>query len=271
MKIARFWDPIERAARYGMVEGEVVFDIVGSVYDEIQVGRTSRPLAGLRLLAPCEPTKILMGGLNYIGHAKETGQPIPKVPAVLQKPISTLIGHDEPIQYPPETNQLEFEGELAVVIRRKMRNVEPSEVASCVLGYAPGNDVTARDVCRDGRHGIVFSKSWDTFCPIGPWLDTDIDPSNVDLTVRVDGQLRQNVHTSDMIFPVAQMLSYFSYFFTFLPGDLILTGTPAGIGPMSIGQTCEVGVSGIGNLRNPIVASPRRLAGAMSKYPLPES
>lgn len=269
MKIARFWDPVENAARFGVVEGDAVFDVEGSIFDTIKVGRASRPLQGLRLLAPCCPTKIIMGGLNYMGHAKETGQAIPKVPGVLQKPVNTLIGHEEPIQYPPETNRLEYEGELAVVIRRKMRNVEPADVPACVLGYAPGNDVTARDVCRDGRLGLVFSKSWDTFCPVGPWLETDIDPDNLDLTVRVDGEVRQQVNTADMIFPVAAMLSYFSYFMTFLPGDLILTGTPAGIGPMNIGQTCEVSVSGIGTLRNPIVASPRRAAGEPSRYPLP--
>jgi len=254
MKIARFWDPIENGARWGVVEGEVVRDVEGSVYGDFTVGRASRPLAGLRLLAPCEPTKIIMGGLNYVGHAKETGQPIPKVPVVLQKPVNTLIGHEEAIQYPPETNRLEFEGELAVVIRRKMRNVEPSEVPACVLGYAPGNDVTARDVCHDGRHGVIFSKSWDTFCPVGPWLDTDIDPSNVDLTVRVDGELRQNVHTSDMIFPVAQMLSYFSYFMTFLPGDLILTGTPAGVGNLQPGDVVSIEIEGVGALENSVVA-----------------
>ncbi len=268
MKIARFWNPITNSACYGVVEGDVVFDIEGSVYDDFKVSSASRPLAGLRLLAPCEPTKIIMGGLNYTGHAKETNQPIPVVPVVLQKPVSTLIGHQEPIQYPPETNRLEFEGELAVVIRRKMRNVEPADVPKYVLGYAPANDVTARDVCHDGRHTVIFSKSWDTFCPVGPWLDTATNPDDVELTVHVDGELRQKVHTSDMIFPVTKMLSYFSYFMTFLPGDLILTGTPAGIGPMNIGQTCHVGVSGIGTLSNPIVASPRRMAGEASKYPL---
>jgi 2-keto-4-pentenoate hydratase/2-oxohepta-3-ene-1,7-dioic acid hydratase in catechol pathway len=272
MKIARCWDPVGNDARFGVIEGDVVFDVEGSVYeDRIKPGRGSRPLEGLRLLAPCTPTKIIMGGLNYVGHAKETGAAIPKVPGVLQKPISTLIGHEEPIQYPPETNRLEYEGELAVVIRRRMRNVEPADVPACVLGYAPGNDVTARDVCRDGngRLGLIFSKSWDTFCPVGPWLETDLDPDNVDLTVRVDGEVRQHVNTSDMIFPVANLLSYISYFMTLLPGDLILTGTPSGIGGMNIGQTCEVEVSGIGTLRNPIVASPRRAAGEASKYPLP--
>jgi 2-keto-4-pentenoate hydratase/2-oxohepta-3-ene-1,7-dioic acid hydratase in catechol pathway len=251
------------------VEGDVVFDIEGSPYGDFKVTKASRPLAGLRLLAPCEPTQIIMGGLNYLGHAKETGQPIPKVPVVLQKPVSTLIGTDEPIQTPPETNRLEYEGELAVVIRRKMRNVTPEEVPAYVLGYAPGNDVTARDVCHDGRHNVIFSKSWDTFCPVGPWVDTSANPDDVELTVKVDGEVRQHVHTSDMIFPVAKMLSYFSYYMTFLPGDLVLTGTPAGIGPMKIGQTCEVIVSTIGTLRNPIVASPRRMAGEASKYPLP--
>ncbi len=268
MKIARYWNPIENAARYGVVEGDVVFDIEGSPYGDFQVSRASRPLQGLRLLAPCEPTKIIMGGLNYVGHAKETGQPIPEVPVVLQKPVNALIGHEEPIQYPPETNRLDYEGELAVVIRRKMRNVPPEEVPQYVLGYACGNDVTARDVSRAGRHNVVFSKSWDTFCPVGPWLDTAVDPDNLDLSVRVDGELRQQINTNDMIFSVAKLLSFLSYFITFLPGDLVLTGTPSGIGPMNIGQTCEVIVSGIGTLRNPVVASPRRIAQEASKYPL---
>jgi 2-keto-4-pentenoate hydratase/2-oxohepta-3-ene-1,7-dioic acid hydratase in catechol pathway len=209
-----------------------------------------------------------MGGLNYLGHAKETGQPIPAVPVVLQKPISTLIGTGDPIETPPETNRLEYEGELTVVIRRKMRNVTPEEVPQYVLGYTCGNDVTARDVCHDGRHTVIFSKSWDTFCPIGPWIDTETNPDDVELSVRVDGELRQQVHTSDMIFPVNKMLSYFSYYMTFLPGDVILTGTPAGIGRMNIGQTCEVIVSTLGTLSNPIIASPRRMAGESSKYPL---
>jgi 2-keto-4-pentenoate hydratase/2-oxohepta-3-ene-1,7-dioic acid hydratase in catechol pathway len=272
VRIARFWDPVANAGRFGVVEGDVVRDIEGSVYDDtIEVGRGSRPLRGLRLMAPCTPTKIIMGGLNYVGHAKETGAAIPKVPGILQKPVNTLIGHEDTIQYPPETNRLEYEGELAVVIRRTMREVEPADVPACILGYAPGNDVTARDVCRDGngRLGLIFSKSWDTFCPVGPWLETDIDPNSVDLTVRVDGEVRQHINTSDMIFPVAELVSYISYFITLVPGDLILTGTPEGIGPMNVGQTCEVSVSGIGTLRNPIVASPRRLAGAPSKYPLP--
>ncbi len=272
MKIARFRVPADNEPRFGVIEGDAVFDVEGSVYDDdIKVGCTSRPLAGLQLLAPCTPSKIIMGGLNYTGHAKETGAAIPKVPGVLQKPISTLIGHEAAIEYPPETNRLEYEGELAVVIKRRMRNVEPRDVPACILGYAPGNDVTARDVCRDGngRLGLIFSKSWDTFCPVGPWLETDIDPSNVELTVKVDGEVRQHIHTSDMIFPVPDLISYISYFMTLLPGDLILTGTPEGIGGMNIGQVCEVSVSGIGTLRNPIVASPRRLAGEASKYPLP--
>lgn len=266
MHIARYWEAAENRACWGVVEGDMVFAIHGSPYGDYHRTDAARPLNQLRLLPPCEPTKIIMGGLNYHGHAIETNQPIPRVPVVLQKPVNTLIGHEEAIEYPPETNRLEYEGELAVIVKRRMRNVPPAEVPQHLLGYTCGNDVTARDVCRDGRHTVIFSKSWDTFCPVGPWVATDLDPGKLEMTVRVDGELRQQVNTSDMIFPVDQLLSYISYFITLMPGDLVLTGTPAGIGPMNIGQVCEVSVEGIGTLSNPIVASSRRLLGEQSKY-----
>ena len=261
MKLVRYWDSAADAALWGVVEGDVVHALAGSPYgDELQVTKAAHPLAGLRLLAPCAPSKIVCGGLNYFGHAKEVNLPIPKVSACFLKPSSSLIGPGEPIEYPVETERLEFEAELAVVIKRRMRNTPVEEALSHVLGYSCANDVTARDIQVEGGNflNICVSKSFDTFCPLGPWLVTDIDPNRLDMTLTVNGKVRQKTNTSDMIFPVATMLSYFSHIMTLLPGDLILTGTPAGIGRMEIGERVEITIDRIGTLGNPIVASPRR-------------
>jgi 2-keto-4-pentenoate hydratase/2-oxohepta-3-ene-1,7-dioic acid hydratase in catechol pathway len=262
MRIVRFWDATSNRPRYGVLEGDVVNEIEGEPYGELKRTNANHKLSGLRLLAPCQPTKIICGGLNYVGHAKETGQAIPKVPPVWPKALSALIGPDEPIQYPPETERLEFEAELTVVVGRTMRNVAPEDVASHILGYTCGNDVTARDMQIESPINLAISKSFDTFCPIGPWIETDLDPSALDIVLTVDGKVRQKTNTSDMIFPVPQMLSYFSHLMTLLPGDVILTGTPEGIGRMEIGQTCAITIQGIGTLSNPIVASPLRAAKA---------
>ena len=260
MKIRRYWDSASNRPRYGVLEGETVHEIDGLPYGELRLTKATRSLKGLRLLAPCEPTKILCGGLNYLGHAKETGQPIPKLPPVWPKALSALIGPDEPIQYPPETERLEFEAELAVVVGRTMRNVAPEDVPAHLLGYTCANDVTARDMQLENPINLAISKSFDTFCPAGPWIETELDPNALDIVLTVDGKVRQRTNTSDMIFPVAKMVSYFSHLMTLLPGDLILTGTPEGIGRMEIGETCALTIQGIGTLSNLIVASPRRAA-----------
>ena len=260
MKIVRFWDSAANAGLWGVVEGSNIRALAGTPYDDIKVTQASYRLADVHLLAPCEPSKIVCGGLNYYGHAKEVNLPIPKVSACFLKPPTSLIAHKEPISYPPETERLEFEAELAVVVKKRMRNVPPEAVREHVLGYTCANDVTARDIQIEGGNflNICVAKSFDTFCPLGPWLVTDVDPGNLDLSLTVNGKIRQKTSTSDMIFPVEKMLSYFSHIMTLLPGDLILTGTPAGIGRMEIGETCEITIEGIGTLSNPIVASPRR-------------
>jgi 2-keto-4-pentenoate hydratase/2-oxohepta-3-ene-1,7-dioic acid hydratase in catechol pathway len=266
MKIIRFWESAANAPLWGVVEGDTVHALAGAPYGEpIKVTKAAYPLAGLRLLAPAEPGKIVCGGLNYFGHAKEVNLPIPKVSACFLKPSSSLVGHDEAIEYPAETERLEFEAELAVVVKSRMRNTPPEEALSHVLGYTCANDVTARDIQVEGGNflNLSVSKAFDTFCPLGPWLVTDIDPNALDMTLTVNGKVRQQTNTSDMIFPVATMLSYFSHIMTLLPGDLILTGTSAGIGRMEIGERVEVTIQGIGTLGNPIVASPRRWSNRM--------
>ena len=260
MKLVRFEEPATRTGRWGVVEGDSVRALAGAPYEKIETTPDVYPLSALRLLAPVEPSKIVCGGLNYYGHAKEVGVPVPKVSACFLKPPSSLVGQNDAIVYPPETERLEYEAELAVVIKRRMRNVAPAAVRDHVLGYTCANDVTARDIQVEGGNfmNLCVSKSFDTFCPLGPWLVTDLDPTDLSLRLTVDGKLRQDSRTADMIFPVDVMLSYFSHIMTLLPGDLILTGTPQGIGRMEVGQVCEVTIEGIGTLRNPIVASELR-------------
>ncbi len=260
MKIVRFWDPASNGALWGVVEGDVVRALPGDPYGEIRPTAARLPLASVRLLPPATPSKVVCGGLNYSGHAREVNLPIPKVSACFLKPPSSIIGSGEAIVFPPESERVEFEAELAVVVGKRMRKVPPAEAMAHVLGYTCANDVTARDIQIEGGNflNICVSKSFDTFCPIGPWLITDLDPRNLDMTLRVNGKVRQQTSTSDMIFPVDVMLSYFSHIMTLNPGDLVLTGTPAGIGRMEIGETCDVTIEGIGTLSNPIVASPDR-------------
>jgi 2-keto-4-pentenoate hydratase/2-oxohepta-3-ene-1,7-dioic acid hydratase in catechol pathway len=260
MRLVRFHRPGADAPVWGVVDGDAVRELARSPYESIEATGPAHALSGVRLAAPADPSKIVCGGLNYYGHAKEVGLPIPKVSACFLKPPTSLIGTGDAIVYPPETERLEFEAELAVVIKRRMRNVAPADVPSHILGYTCANDVTARDIQVEGGNflNLCVSKSFDTFCPLGPWLSTDVDPSDLGMTLEVDGKVRQSARTADMIFPVPEMLAYFSRVMTLLPGDLILTGTPAGIGRMEIGQTCRLSIEGIGTLENPIVASPLR-------------
>jgi 2-keto-4-pentenoate hydratase/2-oxohepta-3-ene-1,7-dioic acid hydratase in catechol pathway len=263
MKLVRFFEPAANTPLWGLVEGDGVYALAGDPYDGIKVTKSAHPLSAVKLLAPCAPSKIVCGGLNYVGHAREAGLPIPKVSACFFKPQTTIIGDGDAIEYPPETKRLEYEAELAVVVKKRMRHTPPEEVLDCVLGYSCGNDVTARDIQVEGGNllNLSMSKSFDTFNPVGPWLVTDIDPHNLDMTLSVSGKVRQKSNTADMIFPVEIMLSYFSSIMTLLPGDLIMTGTPEGIGQMQVGDVCELAIDGIGVLRNPIVAAaPRGLS-----------
>jgi 2-keto-4-pentenoate hydratase/2-oxohepta-3-ene-1,7-dioic acid hydratase in catechol pathway len=257
MRIARFWDAAADTARYGIVEGDTVREIVGNPYSEIVTTNNTRPLAATELLAPCEPTKIVAGGANYHGHLKEVNLPVPTTPVFFLKPPTALIGPDRPVIYPRQTQKLEYEGELAVVVKRTMRNTPPDEVLDHLLGYTCVNDVTARDIQGIGGNllHLCHSKSFDTFCPTGPWVETDLDVHSLDIELRINGEVRQKkTNTSDMIFPVEKMVSYFSKVMTLLPGDLILTGAPPGIGPMKVGDTVEVIIQGIGTLRHTVMA-----------------
>lgn len=258
MRIARYWNAAVNAARWGVIEGDTIREIDGNPYGEIRKTGDARPLSGTRLIAPCEPTKVVAGGANYHGHLKEVGLAVPKTPVFFLKPPTAVIGPDEAVLYPPETQKLEYEGELAVVVKRTMRRTRPKDVPACLLGYTCVNDVTARDIQVIGGNllHLCHSKSFDTFCPTGPWVETELDAGAIDIELSINGEVRQRkTNTSDMIFPVAEMVSYFSHVMTLLPGDLILTGAPPGVGGMKVGDKVELTIQGIGTLRHTVAAA----------------
>jgi 2-keto-4-pentenoate hydratase/2-oxohepta-3-ene-1,7-dioic acid hydratase in catechol pathway len=259
MRIVRYWDAAANAARWGVHEGQSIREIEGNPYGAVRATANVRDAASTRLLPPCEPTKIVAGGANYHGHLKEVGLAIPKVPVFFLKPTSALIGPGEAVVIPPLSQRVEYEGELAVVVKHPMRNTPPGEILKNLLGYTCVNDVTARDIQVQGGNllHLCHSKSFDTFCPTGPWVETELDAHAIDIELRINGEVRQRkTNTSDMIFPVEEMVSYFSKVMTLLPGDLILTGAPPGVGPMQAGDKVELIIQGIGTLTHTLVQQP---------------
>lgn len=198
-----------------------------------------------------QPTKIVAVGLNYHDHAKELNMAVPDYPLIFLKPSTAVVENGGTIIYPPHTAELHYEGELAVVIKDRIKNVPVNEAARHIAGYACANDVTARDLQRlDGQW--TRAKSFDTFCPLGPRIVSDIDPMNCEITTRVNGEIRQHSNTKNMIFDVYNLVSFISAIMTLLQGDVIITGTPPGVGPMGLGHEVEVEIEGIGVLRNKV-------------------
>jgi 2-keto-4-pentenoate hydratase/2-oxohepta-3-ene-1,7-dioic acid hydratase in catechol pathway len=226
----------------------------GELFGPAEAGERVAALSEVRLLAPVAPGKIIGIGLNYAAHAREMNRPLPASPVVFLKPPSAIIGPDEPIVYPPRglSNEVHHEAELAVVIGRRARNVSVADAPGYVFGYTCANDVTARDVARAQQHNTL-SKAFDTFLPLGPAIVTGLDTSNLAVMARVNGKTRQSSRTNDLVFSVPQLVSFLSEAMTLLPGDVIITGTPSGVGPLVPGDVVEVEVEGIGVLRNPVV------------------
>jgi 2-keto-4-pentenoate hydratase/2-oxohepta-3-ene-1,7-dioic acid hydratase in catechol pathway len=197
------------------------------------------------------PGKIVCIGRNYADHAREHQAAIPEVPLIFLKPPSAVIGPGAPILLPPQSQQVEHEGELVIVIRKKTRWISPENALDYVLGFTAGNDVTARDLQnRDGQW--TRGKGFDTFCPIGPWIETEFDPADSVITCSVNGEMRQMASTRDMVFNVRQIIAFISSVMTLEAGDMIMTGTPAGVGPLKHGDVVEVVIEGIGALQNPV-------------------
>ena len=250
MKIVRF--AVEGKTKYGILKGQSIQAIEGKPFREIKPAEDTYRLKDVRLLAPCLPSKIVALGLNYKKHAEEVKAPLPKEPLIFLKPPTSVIGPEENIVYPPSSTRIDYEGELAIVIKKRAWQVSEEDALDYVLGYTCLNDVSARDHQRDDVQW-TRSKGFDTFGPIGPCIETDLDPDNVMVETYLNGQLKQHSSTSDLIFPIAVQISFISHVITLLPGDVITTGTPSGIGPMKPGDTVEIKIEGIGTLRNYVV------------------
>ncbi|EYT83691.1 fumarylacetoacetate hydrolase family protein [Streptomyces sp. NPDC003703] len=258
MRIARF--SIDGNVAFGAVEGDqpdqLVLDIIkGIPFADFELSGTKVPLSKVRLLPPVLPSKVVAFGRNYAEHARELGNEVPEAPFAFFKPSTSVTGPGDPVPYPSFTQELHHEAELAVVIGRMCREVPRERVKDVIFGYTCANDITARDVQRREKQW-ARAKGFDGSCPLGPWVETGIDLERAgDLTVQltVNGEQRQLGRTSEMIHPIADLIVNISEAMTLLPGDVILTGTPAGVGPLSVGDDVAVTIEGIGTLTNKVV------------------
>jgi len=259
VRVARF--TVADQIAYGVVEGEAddldslrVTALSGHPFAPFELSSAVFPLADVRLLPPVLPSKVIGIGKNYVEHAREMGSKAPDVPIVFLKPSTSVVGPGEAVVLPPQSQSVEFEGELGVVIRRLAREVPADRVDDVVLGYTCADDVTARDLQRaDGQW--TRAKGFDSFCPLGPWIATDLDPNVLDIRTTVNGVVRQSANTKDMVHSVRDLVVFVSSFMTLLPGDVILTGTPAGVGPLGDGDEVQVSIVGVGDLTHRVVAA----------------
>ncbi|MDN5559266.1 MAG: fumarylacetoacetate hydrolase family protein [Ruaniaceae bacterium] len=252
MQIARFAHGDN--PRYAIVDGDDLVVLRSDpLYDSYDTTGERVPLDGARLLSPVIPrSKVVAIGRNYAEHIKELGNDMPTAPVVFLKPNTSVIGPDDPIVLPEWSEEVHYEAELAVVIGRLCKDVPVERVPEVVFGYTVANDVTARDVQR-AEDQWTRAKGFDTSCPLGPWIETDLDVSDLAVRAYVNGELRQDGRTRDMILGVPELVAFASSIFTLLPGDVILTGTPAGVGPIAVGQRVDVEIEGIGRFGNPVL------------------
>ena len=249
MKIVRC--RFDQDVRYGLLEGDAIRLLRGTPYEGIEPDGRVVGSSEVKLLAPCEPSKIVAVGINYAPHARELDFQIPAEPLLFLKPSTAVIGPDEEIILPAMSAQVDYEGELAVVIGRRTKNISESEALRCVLGYTCCNDVTARDLQKKDVQ-FTRSKGFDTFAPLGPCIETELNPGDIVIRSFVNSEKRQEANTSSMIRSVAELISFISRVMTLLPGDVIATGTPAGVGRLRNGDRVSVAVEAIGILSNPV-------------------
>ena len=255
MKIVRY--QADGAAAYGALQDDdSIREIVGSPFGDFSVGDQVADFATARVLPPVEPRKVIGVGLNYIKHIEEIGMNKPEFPMLFMKPNTGVIGYGDSIVLPRESVQTEYECELTVVIGKNTRRVSEDEALDYVLGYTCGNDVSERTIqFPEMKMGaMLIGKGFDTFCPIGPVVATGLDPSDLQIQTRLNGETRQNDRTSDLLFSVPKLVPYISEAMTLQPGDCILTGTPSGVGSIAPGDVVEIDIEGVGVLRNPVVA-----------------
>lgn len=250
------------ASRWGILIDNAIYPLLSAPWERQRDGvylplvdgsAEPLPLKAARLLAPVQPSKILCVGRNYAEHAAELGNDVPAEPLIFLKPLSSLLDPDGAVVYPSLSQRVDHEGEIAIVMGKRARFVSEEDALSYVFGYTVANDVTARDL-QKGDGQWTRGKGFDTFCPVGPWVDSSFDPANRRVIARVNGEVRQDGNTDLMIFSLAHIISYLSQFCTLEPGDLILTGTPAGVGPVHVGDTMVVEVEGLGSISNLVIS-----------------
>ena len=254
MRLARFHADGEN--RFGRIQDGKTLELAGAYFGKNSPEETGRRFAldSVRLLCPTLPSKIVCVGVNYRDHAAEFGHEIPEEPCLFMKPETAVIGPEDAIIHPPVTQRMDYEAELAAVIGSPLRHANKAAARAGILGYTCLNDVTARDLQRkDGQW--TRAKGFDTFCPIGPWIETDVDPSALDITLTLNGETRQHSNTSQLIRGAVALVSFVSAVMTLRPGDVVATGTPSGVGPMKPGDVVEVRIEGIGTLRNSVAAA----------------
>lgn len=253
MKIARA--VVNNIPLWGMVQKDTLHVLHGNPFDSIQITRKEIPLETVRFLPPSVPTKIILAGLNYKEHALELSMKLPEEPVIFMKPVSSLSADKDAIVYPQGVARLDYEAEMAVIIKKTCRNIHEKEVRDYIFGYTCLNDVTARDLQKkDGQW--TRAKSFDTFCPVGPWVETENTPSEKRIRLYLNKELKQDSSTADFIFNVEYLISFISRIMTLFPGDIISTGTPQGVGPMFPGDTVMVDIEGIGQLVNTVQKAP---------------
>lgn len=258
LHIARY--ALDGRVHYGIVEDDAsIARLETSPFDELRTSGVKDALAAVRILAPVHQPRVFGLGYNYKAHNIESGKAVPTLPILFMKPSTAVIGTGESIIYPVGGDNIHFEGELVVVIGKLARHVPEAHALEYVLGYTCGNDISDRVLQRrEGEFGCLLAgKGSDTFAPMGPLIATGLDPSNLRIVTRVNGVVRQDGNTANLLFPVPYIIAYLSRHMTLLPGDMIMTGTPAGVGPISVGDTIEVEIPGIGVLRNDVVAEDR--------------
>ena len=252
MKIVRF--AVDRKVRYGILDGESIEAIEDKPFRYVKPADEYYRLSDVKLLSPCTPSKIVALGLNYHSHAKELNSPLPDAPLIFLKPSTAVIGPEDNIIYPVASTRVDYEGELAVVIKKPVWRVSTKDALDYVLGYTCFNDVTARDLqSRNGQW--TRAKGFDTFAAVGPCIETELDPGNVALETYLNGELKQQGNTGDLIYSIPELINFISSVMSLLPGDIIATGTPGGIGPMYPGDTVDIKIEPIGTLRNHVVGN----------------
>lgn len=253
MRFVRYQENNDPHIRYGWIYGDLVGEIEGDVFGEFRRLEASLPMYTVKLHPPVIPGKIIAVEWNYLDQTREYNRSLSEFPSIFSKPVSSVIGMNEPIILPVVSHQVEQECELAVVIGKTARSVLPENAFDCIFGYTVANDITARDLQMTDETW-TRAKGFDSFCPMGPVIETDFEPADALLTCRVNGELRQMASTRDMLFPVQNLVAFISSIMTLYPGDVILTGSPVGSALLSPGDTVESQIDGIGQLINPVRA-----------------